>query len=144
VDRRNQAACHNLRFDFRVNLMTRTSTERNFTGPYKSLLTELADLIDWLWSEHDKSFVKAGDDKVYAFGGDGYIVVLDESQWAGLIELITPNGAFTIKPGEDGNTTVTSSNADEKASKQSFKEAIDNIKNYYERRYWSTPKTSHQ
>ena len=122
--------------------MTRTSTERNFTGPYKSLLTELAALIDWLWTEHDKSFVKAGDDKVYAFGGDGYILVFDESQWDGLIELILPKGAFTIKPGEDGAITVTSSIADEKASKQAFKEAIDSIRSYYERRYWSTPKTS--
>ena len=121
--------------------MTRTSTERNFNGPYATMLSELAELINWLWVEHDKSFVKAGDDKVYAFGGDGYIVVFDESQWDGLIELITPTIGFTIKPGENGNTTVTSSNADEKASKENFKKAIDGIKSYYERRYWTTPKT---
>ena len=122
--------------------MTRTSTERNFNGPYASLLSELAALIDWLWVEHDKSFVKAGDDKVYAFGGDGYVLVFDESQWDGLIELMTPTVAFTIKPGEDGNISVTSNNADEKASKKDFKQAIDSIKSYYESRYWSTPKTS--
>ena len=58
------------------------------------------------------------------------------------LELILPKGAFTIKPGEDGAISVTSSIADEKASKQAFKEAIDNIRSYYERRYWSTPKTS--
>jgi len=46
--------------------MTTTATERNFQGPYKELLAELASLIDWLQSEHDKSYVKAGDDKVYA------------------------------------------------------------------------------
>jgi hypothetical protein len=124
--------------------MTKTSTDRTFTGPYKSLLNELSALIDWLWAEHDKSFVKAGDDKVYAFGGDGYIVVFDESLWEGLIELITPTNGFTLKPGEDGAVTVTSSNADEKASKEIFKEAIAKIRAYYESRYWSTPKTKQQ
>jgi len=113
-----------------------------FSGPYKERLTELASLIEWLWNEHDKSFVKAGDDKVYAFGGDGYVLVLDESRWGGLIELMTPKGAFTIKPGEEGRIDVTSTNQDENAAKQLFKEAIDAIKKYYEDRYWSTPKTS--
>lgn len=122
--------------------MTKTSTHPNFGGPYKEMLAELESLIDWLWTEHDKSFVKAGDDKVYAFGGNGYIVVLDESQWNGLIEFITPKGAFTIKPGEDGKANVASTIPDEKAAKQSFKEGVKAIRDYYEKRYWSTPKTS--
>src|ERR1044071_546816 len=83
--------------------MTTTSTKRNFAGPYKALLSELAELIDWLWKEHDQSFVKAGDNKVYAFGGDGYVLVFDESQWDGMIELMAPNGAFTIKPTADAD-----------------------------------------
>ena|ERR1044071_7261432 len=120
--------------------MTTTSTERNFAGPYQSLLAELAELIDWLWKEHDQSFVKAGDNKVYAFGGDGYVLVFDESQWDGMIELMAPNGAFTIKP-EDGKINATSTIADEAASKKLFKETIDYIRSYYERRYWKTPKT---
>ena len=122
--------------------MTKTSTQPTFSGPYKELLGELASLIDWLWAEHDKSFVKAGDDKVYAFGGDGYILVFDESQWNGMIEFMTPKGAFTIKPGEDGKANVTSTVTDEKAAKQLFKEGISAIRNYYEKRYWSTPKTA--
>ena len=122
--------------------MTTTSTRRNFSGPYKTLLSELAELIDWLWKEHDQSFVKAGDNKVYAFGGDGYVLVFDESQWEGMIELMAPNGAFTIKPEEGGNISATSTNTDEAASKQLFKETIDYIRSYYEKRYWTTPKTS--
>lgn len=122
--------------------MSKTSTQLSFSGPYKEGLSDLASLIEWLWTEHDKSFVKAGDDKVYAFGGNGYILVLDESRWDGLIELITPKGAFTIKPGDDGKISVTSTIQDEKEGKQSFKNALDAIKKYYEDRYWSTPKTS--
>jgi len=39
--------------------MTGTAVERSFDGPFKNLLTELAGLIDWLRTEHDKSYVKA-------------------------------------------------------------------------------------
>jgi hypothetical protein len=122
--------------------MTRIATERTFEGPYKQLLSELSGLIDWLQAEHDKSYVKAGDNKVYAFGGDGFVVVLDESVWAGLIELITPKGGVSIKPGEDGNFSVTSAVEGEAAVKQLLRDGIDGVRRAYENRYWSTPKTA--
>lgn len=122
--------------------MAESVTNRHFTGPYRRLLTELSELMDWLATEHDVSFVQAGDDKVYAYGVGGYILVFDQSRWAGLIELLAPNCALTIKPAADGQVTVTSTNADEKASKKLFKEALDGIRSYYESRYWDTPKTS--
>jgi hypothetical protein len=122
--------------------MTRIATERTFEGPYKQLLSELSGLIDWLQAEHDKSYVKAGDNKVYAFGGDGFVVVLDESVWGGLIELITPKGGVSIKPGEDGNFSVTSAVEGEAAVKQLIRDGIDGVRRAYENRYWSTPKTA--
>lgn len=120
--------------------MTTTAVQDRFAGPYQKHLTELAELIDWLWSEHDKSFVKAGDDRVYAFGGNGYIIVLDESKWDGTIEFITPSGTLTIKPGENGKIAVEAANQDEKAIKQILKSGNEGVRGYYERRYWSTPK----
>lgn len=121
--------------------MSKVEAQNNFGGPYKGLLGELSQLIDWLRDDHDLSFVKAGDSAVFAYGGSGYVVIFDESLWAGLVELVTPGCTFTIKSGEDGKVAVTSSNADEKTSKQSFKEAIAAIRKYYETRYWSTPST---
>jgi hypothetical protein len=121
--------------------MTKTA-DRNFQGPYKESLQELANLIDWLQTEHDKSFVKAGDDKVYAFGGDGYVVVLDESVWNGLIEVVTPNGGVAIKPGEDGKISVTSTVEGEQAIRQVLHEGVEGVRRAYENRYWSTPKTA--
>ena len=123
-------------------MMSKVETQHNFSGPYKELLGELSGLIDWLRGNHDLSFVKAGDNAVFAYGGDGYVVIFDESVWGGLVELLTPGCTFAITPGEDGKVAVTSSNADEKASKQSFQEAIAAIRNYYETRYWRTPNTS--
>jgi hypothetical protein len=121
--------------------MTRTATERNFEGPHKKPLTELASLIDWLQTEHDKSYVKAGDDKVYAFGGDGYVLVLDESVWGGLIELVTPKGGLSIKPGDDGKIAVSSS-VEGANVKELLTDGVEGLRRYYENRYWSTPKTS--
>lgn len=122
--------------------MTTTATARTFEGPYKELLAELASLIDWLQREHDKSYVKAGDDKVYAFGGEGFVVVLDESIWDGLIELVTPKGGVSIKPGENGKISVTSAAEDEANVKQLLRDGIDGVRRAYENRYWSTPKTA--
>jgi len=118
------------------------SADRNFEGPYKESLKELASLIDWLRKEHDKSFVKAGDDKVYAFGGDGHIVVLDESIWNGLIEVVTPKGGVAIKPAEDGKISVTSTIEGEQAIRDLLHDGIEGVRRAYENRYWSTPKTA--
>ena len=121
--------------------MSTAEAQYTFSGAYKSLLGELAELIGWLRDNHDLSFVKAGDNAVYAYGGNGYVVIFDESLWGGLVELTTPGGTFAIKPGDDGKIAVTSSNPDEKASKQNFKEAITAIRDYYRTRYWRTPNT---
>jgi hypothetical protein len=74
--------------------------------------------------------------------GDGFVVVLDESVWDGLIELITPTGGVSIKPGEDGKISVTSAAEGEAAVKQILREGIDGVRRSYENRYWSTPKTA--
>src|SRR2546429_4947348 len=121
--------------------MTRTATERNFDGPYKDLLAELASLIEWLQTEHDVSYVKAGDDKSYAYGGDGFVLVMDESGLDGLIELITPKGALSIKPADDGRINVTAAEG-EAAGKAILREGIHGVRRYYDNRYWSTPTTS--
>lgn len=114
----------------------------NFSGPYKDELSELAGLIDWLWAEHDKSFVKAGDDKVYAFGGNGYILVFDDRRWEGLIELMTPSGSVQLKPGDDGKISVITSEQDTAKVKAIIKDGSAGLRKYYENRYWSTPKTA--
>lgn len=125
-----------------IETMTQTATGTNFDGPFKKQLAELADLINWLHTEHDKSYVKAGDDKVFAYGGDGFVLVMDESAWKGLIEMITPKGGLSIKPSEDGKISVTSAVEGDAAIRQLLKDGISGIRTYYDDRYWSTPKTS--
>ncbi|MFY9553278.1 MAG: hypothetical protein WAV20_25705 [Blastocatellia bacterium] len=121
---------------------TGTAAERNFDGPYKDLLIELAALVDWMQTEHDKSYVKAGDNKVYAFGGDGFVVVLDESTWDGTVELITPNGGLSIKRGDDHKIAITVAPENKASEKEILRQGIDGLRRYYENRYWSTPTTT--
>jgi hypothetical protein len=118
------------------------TSDAEFSEPYQDVLAELAQLIDWVFAEHDVSFVKAGDDKVYAFGGNGYVLVLDQRRWQGLIELLTPKATITIKPGEDGKTSITAPGLDQEAIKQAIREGVKGIRDYYEKRYWRTPKTT--
>ena len=120
--------------------MTKDALQQLFAGPYQKELTELAEMIDWLWAEHGKSFVKAGDDKVYAFGGNNYVLVFDESRWQGLIELMTPGGAVAIKPNESGTLTVSGGDLDEAGVKRVLSEGVQGIRKYYNNRYWSTPR----
>src|SRR5437762_761088 len=122
--------------------MSEAAKQIEFKGKFSKQLADLRDLIDWLWLEHDVSYVKAGDDRVYAFGGEKHIVVMDESRWDGLIEFITPQGGITIKPVEGGEFEVSSGELDEKTIKGMFKEGIEFIKKYYEERYWKTPQAT--
>lgn len=119
--------------------MTSKSPEIDFKGPYQKLLNELADLIEWLVAKHDKSFVKAGDDKVYAYGGDGFVLVFDDTTWRGLIELFTPKGAVSIKPNGDGMLLVQGSSQEEKELANLIHEGVRGLRRYYENRYWATP-----
>ena len=122
--------------------MTVVSDSPVFKGTYSKELIEMSELLDWLWKEHDLSFVKAGDDKVYAFGGNNHLVVFDESRWKGLIEFIAPGGVVTIRPGENGNFEVASPTLDETGIKSLFREGLEMIRKYYENRYWKTPKST--
>ena len=120
-------------------MTTTPTTSPQFVGAYEKELSELAEAIDWLWKEHGKSYVKAGDDKVYAFGGNGYVVVFDESRWEGTVELLTPKATLTIKPGPDGKATVVGTDLDEKTVREALRDGTRELKRYYENRYWSTP-----
>jgi hypothetical protein len=118
-----------------------TVNQPNFAGPFEGALTKLAAAIDEIWSDHGTSFVKAGDDKVYALGGAGYIVVFDENRWAGLVEVLTPKVTISIRPAPDQSTlSVTAPDVDEPKLNQLLDETAEAIGNYYGKRYWRTPK----
>jgi hypothetical protein len=92
-----------------------------------------------LQEEHGTSWVRAGDDRVYAFGGDGYIIVFDEKKWDGLVEVFTPKISVAIRRQDGGAMSVSAADLDEKGIKSALREAANAISKYYEKRYWRTP-----
>jgi hypothetical protein len=119
--------------------MALPTAQVEFKGTFKRELSALRDLINKLWKDHGMSFVKAGDDKVYAFGGNKSMVVFDETLWEGLIELISPGGIITIKPAEINEFVVSSNNLDDLSMKKIMDEGINEIDDFYQNRYWHTP-----
>src|ERR1044072_5322195 len=112
--------------------MSISISQLEFKGAFGNELAALHDLIEKLWDEHGMSFVKAGDDKVYAFGGNKSMVVFDESKWEGLIELITPIGNVTIKPGENGEYIITGNNLDEPTIQKVLISGVKEISEFYQ------------
>ena len=121
--------------------MTTESGSSQFKGPFKQALSELAATLDDISADHGTSFVKAGDDKVYAMGGDGYVVVLDERKWEGLVEVLTPDSTISVRPGADGSHEALAPNLEKKAVTEKLRQATAAIRDYYDKRYWRTPKT---
>lgn len=119
--------------------MTTTTAHAAFSGPFKALLNELAELMNRLTEEHGTSYVKAGDDQVYALGGDGHMVVFDQNRWRGQVEIFASTATLSVKPDESGKPIVSAGALDDKAIKQTLREVIDKLANYYEDRYWQTP-----
>jgi len=118
-----------------------SANQPDFEGPFKAALTKLAATIDQIWSDHGTSFVKAGDDKVYALGGGGYIVVFDENRWGGLVEVLTPKVTISIRPVPGQSTlSVTAPDVDESKLNELLEETADAVGSYYGKRYWRTPK----
>ena len=122
--------------------MTTESISSQFKGPFKEALSELAATLTEISAEHGTSFVKAGDDKVYAMGGAGYVVVLDEREWEGLVEVLTPEAAISVRPGAGGVHEASAPNMEPKLVIEKLKQAATAIRDYYDKRYWRMPKTA--
>jgi len=118
-----------------------TTNQPDFSGPFEAALTRLASTINEIWADHGTSFVKAGDDRVYAMGGAGYIVVFDENRWGGLVEVLTPKVTISIRPVSGQSTlSVTAPDTDETKLNQLLEETARALQDYYGKRYWHTPK----
>ncbi|HEY6330490.1 MAG TPA: hypothetical protein VI756_14225 [Blastocatellia bacterium] len=120
--------------------MTTSTNKPSFSGPYSEALTELAETVESVTAEHGTSFVKAGDNKVYALGGSGYVVVLDETGWNGLVEVLTPKTTVMIRPADGGGISVSAGDLSQDATIALLKETSEKLRSYYDKRYWRTPR----
>lgn len=106
-----------------------------FTGDHIDLLNQTYDLISRLWAEHYTSPIFAGDEMIFALGGNGYTVVLSHLGFQTLVELQTPRGSVDLRPdpvsGEVSIARVES--PDDLPANEILRELSRGLTDYYQR-----------
>ena len=74
-----------------------------------SELAALMETVKRIQRDHSVTFVAAGDEKIYAYGGRGYVVILSDRGFDGLVEVETPSGTIRIEPDADSSPLQTRS-----------------------------------
>lgn len=106
-----------------------------FKGDHSQLLGQLFDLIVKLWEEHYTSPVFAGDEMIFALGGNGYTVVLSHLGFKTLVEAQTPRGAIDLRPDpESGAVSIARVDSpDELQADELLRDLMTGIADYYQR-----------
>jgi len=112
-----------------------TITRPRFAGPDADKLDKFAQLMERLWNEHRTAFVQAGDERIYCFGGNDHIVIVAEELFGNLVEVQTPLGNVSMRPGEDGVVNAVLDEPDK--AKASLGEIIERTIQVLERYYYS-------
>jgi hypothetical protein len=100
-------------------------------------LDALVELVTRLHRDHTVSYVAAGDDRIYAYGGNGFCAVVSQELFADVVELETPTGRIRVQPDESGSLTVAAEDGDDpRPVDERIAEATRAIDGYYRRRYW--------
>lgn len=88
-------------------------------------------------AEHTVSFIQAGDDRVYAYGAEGYSVVFTQHVFDALVEVLTPHGSLRIERGGEGRLAIESvGEAPSQPTETLLDETCKALERYYARRYW--------
>jgi len=112
-------------------------TRPHFAGEHSDLLDYFYELLTSLWERHYTSPVFAGDEMIFALGGNGYETVFSHLGFDALVEIKSPYASIDLRPSlEEYPPIVSISRFDspegmnvEAALRDFFKGIID----YYER-----------
>lgn len=100
-------------------------------------LAALVDTIERLHRDHTVAYIAAGDDKIYAYGGDGYVAIISQRVFGGLVEIETPTGTIRIEPNDAGEVAASGSEGESAAALgERLLEAKSRIERYYDKRFW--------
>ena len=101
-----------------------------------AVLDDFVEVVESLHRDHRVSFVQAGDDKIYAYGGGGYVFVISERVFGGLVELQTPTASLRVEPDATGALTVTVVAPAGGSAAAILADGCAGLRRYYDRRYW--------
>jgi hypothetical protein len=96
-------------------------------------LADFVAAVERIHAEHRVAYHAAGDDQIYAYGGRGYLVILSQRGFGGLVELQTPEGTARIEPNEAGEVHVAAVSGDNEAGAM-LADAAVMLQLYYRRR----------
>lgn len=97
-------------------------------------LARLIEVVERLHREHTVAFIAAGDEKIYSYGGGGYVAILSDEVFRGAVDIETPTGAFRIEPGEDGRPAAAPTADGELLDDAELDAAAAGFERYYARR----------
>ena len=106
-----------------------------FSGEHADLLNGVYDLIVKLWDEHYTSPIFAGDEMIFALGGNGFTIVLSHLGFNTLVELQTPRGNVDLRPDATSGTVGISrvESPDELPADELLRDLSRGLIDYYER-----------
>jgi hypothetical protein len=117
--------------------MTRGEAGSRLAPDAPPSLARLVAAVERAHADHRVAFIAAGDEKIYAYGGNGMVAVVSEKLFDGLVELETPRGTIRIEPDADRRIAVTRATGEAEADLDgALAEAARTIDQYYARRYW--------
>ena len=104
-----------------------------FSGEHAELVGQLYDVFVRLWEEHYTSPVFAGDEMIFALGGNGYMLVFSHLGFKTLFEARTPVGSIELRPNaEDGSVSISKVDSPEGISAdQLVRDLMSGLDDYY-------------
>jgi hypothetical protein len=114
--------------------------ERPHTDSPEAVAPELArlvEVVERLHRDHTVSFIAAGDEKIYAYGGGGFIAIVSDRLFDDPVDVETPTAKFRIERDADGRMTAVSVTGEDVPTAKDFVSAAEGFERYYARRIGS-------
>lgn len=81
-------------------------TKPQFAADHQVLLDYFYELLTSLWEQHYTSPIFAGDEMIFALGGNGYETVFSHLGFGALVEIRSPHATIDLRPTAQDDKTV--------------------------------------
>ena len=99
-------------------------TKPEFALDHQVLLDYFYELLTSLWEQHYTSPIFAGDEMVFALGGNGYETVFSHQGFGGLIEIRSPYANIDLRPAAQDEKSVVAISRFESADGMTVDDAL--------------------
>lgn len=100
-------------------------------------LARLVEVVERLHREHTVSFIAAGDNKIYAYGGGGFVATVSDRLFDDVVDIETPTSKLRIERDADGRMSAVMSTGEGVPAADDLAAAADGFERYYSRRIGS-------